>query len=107
MPYNGNYRTRLKEIAKSMGHSLNEISYDIDKNKGYLSDVIRGKQNLSVDELEEICKELNIEPRDFFETDYNSEVYLELTFEARKCDEDTLRHFVGLLKRMGGTSPGR
>ena len=107
MPYNGDYRARLKEVAKFKGYHLNELSYSIDRNKGYLSDVIRGKQKLRVDELERLCEEMNIALEDFFETGYKSEVFLDLLYEARKHDDDVLSPVFELLRRVGGTRPGR
>ena len=107
MPYNGDYRIRLKEVAKQKGNHLNDLSYSLDKNKGYLSDVIRGKQNLSVDELEKVCKELNIELRDFFETGYKSEVFLDLIYEGRKHSDEVLLPLVALMKRVDDTHPDR
>ena len=100
MSFSDDYRKRLKMIIKSKGMTLSEVSYAIGRSQGYLSDVLKGKQKLSVDELELICRELNVELRDFFDSTIDSPVFLELVYEARKCDEVSQKHIVEIIKRM-------
>ena len=106
MAYDGDYRKRLREVANEVGRPLNLICYDMDRNHSFLSDVINGRQNMKVDDLEVFCSVIGIDPAVFFGSDRNisdaesdcSQICLELIYEAKKCDDVFLRYFLALLR---------
>lgn len=110
MAYDGDYRKRLREIADEIGKPLNLICYDMDRNHSFLSDVINGRQNMKVDDLEVFCSVVGIDPEDFFDSERTdngdgnncSQVCLEVIYEAKKCDDVFLRTILALLREING-----
>ncbi|MBO7353468.1 MAG: helix-turn-helix transcriptional regulator [Lachnospiraceae bacterium] len=110
MAYNGDYRKRLREIADEVGKPLNELCYEMDRSHSFLSDIINGRQNMRVDDLEVFCSIVGIEPADFFGTDRDdpdivsdcSQLCLEVVYEVKKCDDVLLRTLLALLKEVNG-----
>ncbi|MBO4504880.1 MAG: hypothetical protein J5712_00955 [Lachnospiraceae bacterium] len=110
MAYDGDYRKRLREIADEVGKPLNLICYDMDRNHSFLSDVINGRQNMKVDDLEVFCSVVGIDPADFFGPERNdpdagnncSPVCLEVIYEVKKCDDVFLRTILALIKEING-----
>ena len=51
---------RVRELRKLSNLSIEELAFRSDINKNYLSDVERGKRNLSLIAIEKIAKGLNI-----------------------------------------------
>ncbi|MBQ3912981.1 MAG: helix-turn-helix domain-containing protein [Lachnospiraceae bacterium] len=110
MAYNGDYRKRLREIADEVGKTLNLICYDMDRSHSFLSDVINGRQNMKVDDLEVFCSVVGMEPAEFFAPESNdtdagsdcSQLCLEVVYEVKKCDDVLLRTLLALLKEVNG-----
>lgn len=110
MAYDGDYRKRLKEVAEEVDKPLNLICYDMDRSHSFLSDVINGRQNMKVDDLEVFCSVVGIDPADFFGSDRTgsglgedlSPVCLELIYEAKKCDDVLLRTILTLIREING-----
>ena len=51
---------RVRELRKLSNLSIEELAFRSDINKNYLSDVERGKRNLSLKAIEKISKGLNV-----------------------------------------------
>lgn len=51
---------RVRSLRKLACMSIEELSFRADLNKNYLSDVERGRRNLSLKAIEKIAKGLNV-----------------------------------------------
>ena len=83
---------RIGAIIAERKTSARKLSFAIEKSEGYMSQLINGKINFPIDVLEQICKELNITPEEFFaypQTD-NAKIYLLMREAEGLTDEDIL-----------------
>lgn len=55
-----NFGVRVRNLRKISKLSIEELAFRSDINKNYLSDVERGKRNLSLKAIEKIAKGLNV-----------------------------------------------
>ncbi len=104
MAYTGDYRYRLMEIIGTQDESMNNLSLTINRGHSFLSDVINRRQNMRVDDLEKLCKAIKIDLQYFFEKPVDgdtrcSQTYIELIYEAKKCDEVLLKSVLDMIKR--------
>lgn len=60
---------RIKEIRKNKGLSQEQCALNSEIDRTYLAGVESGKRNISIINLEKICKSLNIKLKDFFDSD--------------------------------------
>ena len=83
---------RISAIITEKNIAARKLSFAIGKSEGYMSQLLNGKINFSVDVLEKICEELHVTPEEFFaypQTD-NKNVYLLLRETEGLTDEDIL-----------------
>lgn len=57
---------RISELRKLKGLTMEKLAYEMGISKGYLSDVENGNKIPSVEMLERIAKELNVDIVDIF-----------------------------------------
>lgn len=54
------FGVRVRQLRKLSNLSIEELAFRSDINKNYLSDVERGKRNISLKGIEKIAKGLNV-----------------------------------------------
>lgn len=57
---------RIKEIRKSKGLSQEECAFNSNLDRSYWSGVECGKRNISISNLEKVCKTLGVSLEEFF-----------------------------------------
>lgn len=60
-------RNRLSRLLNSEGISGNRLSLEIDKSIPYVNRFIAGKSDITMSSFLDICKALDIEPKDYFD----------------------------------------
>ena len=57
---------RIKQIRNGLKMSQEELAQILDCDRAYISRVESGKQNITIENLENICRALHISMKDFF-----------------------------------------
>lgn len=67
--YEFEFKTRLTQLREAKGVSAREMSLAIGQNSNYINNIETGKALPSMSGFFYICEYLEIEPRDFFDTE--------------------------------------
>lgn len=60
---------KIKSIRKSLNCSQEEFAWRVGLHRTYLGQIERAEKNISIKNIEKICKALNIEPKELFNFD--------------------------------------
>ena len=61
------YGAKLKEFRKKKGLSQEELGFKSSLHRTYISEVERGRRNISIMNIDRIAKALNLRAKDFFD----------------------------------------
>lgn len=98
-------RERLFELIENSHISPTRLSEELHLNKGYFTDVRRGKQSVPYDILARICEYYQITLSDFFDRDYSLKTtHREVNLLCQQIPEDQLETvIIPILKRFAET----
>lgn len=92
------FKKRLCQLRKEKGVSARNMSLSIGHNAGYISNIETGKSLPSLSAFLYICDFLEIEPKDFFDTDLkNSEKLTLIIEELRKLSNTQLDSIITIV----------
>jgi transcriptional regulator with XRE-family HTH domain len=61
------YGAKLKDFRKKKGLSQEELGFKSSLHRTYISEVERGRRNISIMNIDRIAKALNLRAKDFFD----------------------------------------
>lgn len=61
------FGANLKEIRLRNGLSQEKLAFSVELDRSYISDIERGKRNVSLINILKLSKALNIHPKDLFD----------------------------------------
>lgn len=64
---------RLKQLRIHLGLSQEKFGLEINLDRTYIASVEQGKRNVSILNLEKICRGLNVSLKEFFDSDLFNE----------------------------------
>ena len=70
--YENEFQTRLARLREQKGVSARDMSLSIGQNPGYINNIETGKALPSMAGFFYICEYLELDPKDFFDTDANN-----------------------------------
>lgn len=99
--YNEDFVKRLTQLRIEKGVSARDMSLSIGKNSGYINNIECGKALPSMTVFFYICEYLNVEPKDFFDTENpNPPKINEITEDLKHLDIKTLEHVSAIIKDL-------
>lgn len=60
---------KIKHIRQSLKYSQEEFAWKLGIHRTYLGQIERAEKNISIKNIEKICKALDIEPKELFNFD--------------------------------------
>ena len=60
---------KIKHIRQSLKYSQEEFAWKLGIHRTYLGQIERAEKNISIKNIEKICKALDIEPKELFDFD--------------------------------------
>lgn len=57
---------KIQKILKQQDKTAEKLAYEIGMSKGYLSEFLRGKKDITLKNLQRIANGLDIDPKEFF-----------------------------------------
>lgn len=95
------FSLRLAKLRTAKGVSARDMSMTIGQNPGYINNIERGKSMPSLAEIFYICEYLEIEPKDFFDTEAKApSKATELYDIARRLSEEQVNSLLALAKEL-------
>lgn len=60
---------RIKELRNALGYSQETLAYSIEMSRTYLAEVVIGKRNISIENIDRIAQGLGVSLKEFFDSD--------------------------------------
>lgn len=88
-------RKRLFELIDDSGISPSRLSEKLYLNKGYFTDVRRGKQSVPYEVLALVCDHFHITLSEFFNPDYSlKRIHLEVNLLCQRIPENQIQNVI-------------
>lgn len=92
---------RLAALRMQKGISARDMSLSLGQANNYINTIENRKSLPSMQSFFYICEFLDVTPQEFFdEGNSNPETVKELIREAKKLDDTTLNHILGIMKKL-------
>ena len=99
--YENEFQTRLAQLREQKGVSARDMSLSIGQNPGYINNIETGKALPSMSGFFYICEFLELEPKDFFDTDArNPEKLNALIKDLRKLNDKQLDSIASIVQGL-------
>lgn len=99
--YENEFQARLAQLREQKGVSARDMSLSIGQNPGYINNIETGKALPSMSGFFYICEYLELDPKDFFDTEAkNPEKLNELVKDLKKLDDKALESIASIVKGL-------
>ncbi len=99
--YENEFQVRLAQLREKKGVSARDMSLSIGQNPGYINNIETGKSLPSMSGFFYICEFLELEPKDFFDTNIkNPEKLNELISDLKKLDERQIESISSIVHEL-------
>ena len=99
--YENEFQTRLAQLREKKGVSARDMSLSIGQNPGYINNIETGKALPSMSGFFYICEFLELEPKDFFDTEAkNPERLAALISDLKKLDDKQLESVASIVREL-------
>ena len=94
-------QNRVTELRMKKDISESQMSFDLDKSRGYIHGIVSGKAHPTVEGLLEIIRYFHITPTEFFDVELKEPVLLEeLKNKAKGLSEEELRLLIAIADKF-------